>query len=98
MILGTDRNDRTSGKMGVASRLRSIREEIYGPDGVEVLAGKLELPPRTWLNYELGVMIPGETLLRYLELTGIEPGWLLGGAGPRFRPDRSAFSGGPDAG
>ena len=34
-------------------------------------------------------MIPGDVLLRYLELTGIEPGWLLRGAGPRFRVEAS---------
>jgi hypothetical protein len=43
------------------------------------------LPTRTWLNYERGVTIPGEVLLRFIDLTSAEPRWLLTGQGPRYR-------------
>ena len=65
--------------------LRLIRLELYGEHGGPVLAGKLQIPSRTWANYERGVTIPGETLLEFLVLTGVEPTWLLRGAGEKYR-------------
>ena len=50
-----------------------------------MLAEALRLPSRTWANYEDGVTIPGEVLLEFLELTGVEPSWLLRGAGEMSR-------------
>jgi methionyl-tRNA formyltransferase len=52
--------------------------------GVPLLAEALGVPTRTWLNYEAGVMIPAPTILRFLELTGANPAWLLNGVGERF--------------
>ncbi len=49
------------------------------------MARKLGLPIRTWYNYESGVTVPAEVLLRFMELTAVEPLWLLHGKGPRFR-------------
>ena len=74
-----------SGKPAIAARLRSIREELYGEDGAGEMAGLLGLPVRTWLNYEDGITIPGDVLLRYMRATGIEPGWLLDGSGTKYR-------------
>jgi hypothetical protein len=45
----------------------------------------LRLPSRTWTNYERGVTVPGVILLEFLELTGVEPPWLLRGAGEKYR-------------
>ena len=59
--------------------------EIHGEEGGPDLAIQLGLPPRTWQNYESGVTLPAEVLLRFLEITGAEPHWLLHGAGPRYR-------------
>jgi transcriptional regulator with XRE-family HTH domain len=76
----------------IARRLRLIRTELYGEEGGPELAGRLGLPLRTWLNYESGVTIPGEVLLRLIELTGTEPLWLLRGVGEKTRamtPDAS---------
>ena len=78
--------DGKAGKAAIAGRLRSIREEIYGKEGLPEVAERLGLPPRTWHNYESGVSIPGEVLLRYLILTGAEPLWMFTGHGDRFRP------------
>jgi hypothetical protein len=74
-------------KRALASRLRQIREATFGVGGVPDLASRLGLPARTWLNYESGVTVPGEVMLRFLVLTAAEPAWLLEGCGPRFRED-----------
>ena len=77
--------DQDRSKAAIAGRLRLIRSEIFGDHGGPELADQLRLPFRTWFNYESGVTIPGEVLLRFLEITDIEPLWLLGGEGPRYR-------------
>jgi len=61
----------------LASRIRQIRVERYGDHGVPALARALGLPARTWENYEHGVTIPAEVILRFIVLTGVEPGSLL---------------------
>ena len=55
---------RRTDKFSIGTRLRSIREEIYGDDGELAVAEQLGLPLGTWLNYERGVTIPGEVMLR----------------------------------
>jgi hypothetical protein len=39
-------------KLGVAMRVRQIREDLYGENGIEVMAKTLDVPVRTWLNFE----------------------------------------------
>ncbi|RUL86098.1 XRE family transcriptional regulator [Tautonia sociabilis] len=75
-------------KCELANRLREIRTEQYGERGGPELARRLNLPIRTWYNYETGVTVPSEVLLRFIELTDVEPGWLLHGQGPRYRRRR----------
>ena len=72
-------------KCSLAERLRTIRAELYGERGGPELARRLELPIRTWYNYEAGVTVPAEVVLRFVELTAVEPLWLLHGKGPKFR-------------
>ena len=72
-------------KQALADRLREVRLECFGDDAGLDLASSLAIPPRTWLNYEDGVTIPGEILLAFLVLTGTDPVWLLRGQGSRFR-------------
>ena len=79
------RSDEDRSKAAIAGRLRLIRSETVGEHGGPELADQLGLPFRTWLNYESGVTIPGEVLLRFLEITDTEPLWLLGGEGPKYR-------------
>ena len=49
------------------------------------MARRLGIPVRTWYNYEAGVTVPAEVVLRIIELTSLEPSWLLNGKGPKFR-------------
>jgi hypothetical protein len=72
-------------KTALADRLREIRTEKYGERGGPELSRRLNLPIRTWYNYEVGVTVPAEVLLRFVELTGAEPLWLLRGIGPKYR-------------
>ena len=72
-------------KYDLAERLRVIRTELYGERGGPELARQIGVPIRTWYNYESGVTVPSEVLLRFIELTAIEPGWLLHGREPRYR-------------
>src|SRR3954447_23902407 len=72
-------------KSQLAERLRSVRVELFGERGGPELARQLEIPNRTWYNYEIGVTVPAEILLRFLEVTSVEPHWLLHGDGEKFR-------------
>jgi hypothetical protein len=72
-------------KHGLSERLRSLRTEFYGERGGPDLARTLGIPVRTWYNYENGVTVPAEIILRIVELTQVEPVWLLRGEGPKFR-------------
>ena len=73
-------------KYALAERLSSLRAELYGDRGGPELARQLGLPIRTWYNYESGVTVPAEVVLRIIELTSVEPLWLLHGQGSKFRP------------
>ena len=72
-------------KFGIAVRVRELREDLYGEDGLENLAAALGVPAQTWRNYESGVTMPAEVLLEFLTLTGTDPNWLLTGDGERMR-------------
>lgn len=72
-------------KCELAERLREVRTEHYGERGGPELSRQLALPVRTWYNYEVGVTVPAEVLLRFVELTSVEPLWLLYGRGPKYR-------------
>src|SRR6516164_11559478 len=84
--------DSVRAKYALAERLRSLRAELFGDRGGPELARRLGLPIRTWYNYEAGVTVPAEVILKIIELTSVEPVWLLHGKGPKFRnprPERS---------
>src|SRR5215213_7817963 len=76
-------------KASLAERLRAIRAELFGERGGPELARRLGIPVRTWYNYEAGVTVPAEVVLRIIELTSLEPSWLLNGKGPKFRQSAS---------
>jgi hypothetical protein len=73
-----------NGKLGIAHRVRQIREELYGENGIEVMAKIFDVPVRTWLNFEQGVMMRADILLEFLVVTGVAPNWLLTGEGERL--------------
>ncbi len=68
----------------LGNRLRLIRIELFGRLGIINLAWELGIPPKTWNNYELGVTMPADILVRFVELTSVDPHWLATGDGPRF--------------
>ena len=80
-------------KCELANRLKEIRTEQYGERGGPELARRLNLPIRTWYNYETGVTVPSEVLLRFIELTEVEPLWLLHGQGSKYRRVRPSPGG-----
>ena len=71
----------------LAHRLHHVRLEMHGEHGGPLMAQALEIPARTWANYESGVIIPGGVLLRFIEVTGVEPHWLLTGESRRELTD-----------
>jgi hypothetical protein len=68
----------------LARRVREIRRRLFGDNGGPFLAEALHLPYRTWRNYEAGVTIPAAVLLRFIEVCGASPHWLLAGEGEPF--------------
>jgi hypothetical protein len=76
---------RVNVKAQISSRLREIRVELYGEHGGPELARILDLPARTWYNYETGVTVPAEVLLGFIDHTGANPVWLLTGEGPKYK-------------
>ena len=71
-------------KQLLAERITALRIELFGSRGGPELARRLGIPTRTWYNYEGGITVPGEILLKIIEVTSVEPRWLLHGIGPRF--------------
>jgi hypothetical protein len=69
---------------GLARRLREIREELFGEEGMPLLAEDLHLPHSNWRSYEAGAKIPAAVLLRFLDLSGASVLWLLTGQGEPF--------------
>jgi Peptidase S24-like len=75
-------------KLALAERLAQLRAELYGDRGGPEMARRLGIPVRTWYNYEGGVTVPAEVILKIIELTSVEAAWLLHGEGPKFRSAR----------
>ncbi|MDG3006682.1 hypothetical protein [Paludisphaera mucosa] len=75
-------------KHDLSGRVREIRMELYGEHGGPMLASALEIPYRNWVRYESGASMPAQAMLRFLEVTGTSPHWLLTGDGPKFSPPR----------
>jgi hypothetical protein len=76
---------RVNVKASLSRRLREIRQDLFGEHGGPELARRLNLPARTWYNYETGVTVPAEVLLSFIDQTGANPMWLLSGEGSRYR-------------
>ncbi|WP_435018002.1 hypothetical protein TA3x_005630 [Tundrisphaera sp. TA3] len=74
-------------RIAFAGRIRRIRLDAFGEDGIGRLSEALGILPRTWENYEAGVTIPDLIILRFICLTGAAPRWLLADEGPAYGPD-----------
>ena len=72
-------------RMNLALRVREVRQDLYGEEGVWTLAEALGLPAQTWLNYEQGVTMPADVLLQFMAVTDTDPHWLLTRKGDRLR-------------
>jgi hypothetical protein len=83
-------------RMLLGQRLRQVRIELYGEHGGPKLAALLRVPPRSWYNYEVGVTVPADVLLRFLLITSVNPSWLVDGQGEPFlsRVDRGSQANG----
>jgi hypothetical protein len=69
----------------LARRVREIRLEMFGDDGVAILSQAMDIPPQTWEHMEQGITIPASIILHFIEITGVEPHWLLTAEGERYR-------------
>jgi hypothetical protein len=78
-------------KASLARRIREVRSDLYGEHGGPILARELQLPFRTWFDYENGQTIPAQLILRFIELTGASPHWLLTGQGEKYENPSAAF-------
>ena len=72
-------------RMALAGRVRTVRQELYGEYGGPWLAQRMRMPFRTWIAYESGQQIPAELILRFIEITGADPHWLLTGEGRKYQ-------------
>jgi hypothetical protein len=77
-------------KSALATRVRVIREDLYGLHGGPCLAEGLRVPFRTWVEYESGETIPALIILRFIEVTSANPHWLLTGEGNRYLTEDDA--------
>ena len=68
-------------KQALAERLGTLRSELFGERGGPEMARRLGIPVRTWYNYEGGVTVPAEVILKIIELTSVDPHWLATGLG-----------------
>jgi hypothetical protein len=76
----------------LAERVRKIRVEVFGDNGVAILCQAMHITPQTWEHFEHGDTIPAWLILYFIEIAGVEPHWLLTGDGDRYRvrPDNSS--------
>jgi hypothetical protein len=53
---------------------------MYG-EYAQFLADALEIRVETWLNYESGVTMPAQVVLKLIDVARVNPHWLLTGQG-----------------
>ena len=73
-------------KLNLAGRIKAVRIDLFGVHGGPLLAQRLKVPFRTWSEYEEGLTIPAQTILKFIEVTHADPHWLLTGEGSHYRP------------
>jgi hypothetical protein len=74
----------------LSQRIRAVRTDLYGETGGPILARRLRIPLRSLARMETGAPFPGLLILKLIEVTGVNPLWLLSGDGERF--DRATIS------
>jgi hypothetical protein len=68
----------------LSHRIHTVRLQLYGECGGPILAQLLGIPQRRLTRIEAGGPIPAEILLKLIDVTGVNPGWLLSGEGERY--------------
>ena len=89
---GRELSERQVRRQELAATLRRVRGERFGEDGAPVVARRLGIPARTWRNYEDGVTIPGEILLAFMEVAGVDVPRLIGRGDGQAGANRSPHS------
>jgi transcriptional regulator with XRE-family HTH domain len=86
-MCGSSRDSKEqSAEQGLAERLASLRSEFGDSDGTAILAERLGISVDQWKSYECGQPVPGELLIKVVEVTSAELLWLISGAGKKYRP------------
>ncbi len=82
-------NSLIASRRSLAGRLKTIRNDRFGETEADVLrmAEALGLPLATWRNFEEGVVMPAEVLIRLIEVTRVSSHWLLTGEGDRYKAE-----------
>jgi hypothetical protein len=80
-----DDSDWEALKGDLATRIHATRVALYGENGGPLLAQEMGISFRTLHRYENGRTIPAPRILRFIEVTGVDPHWLLTGQGSQFR-------------
>jgi hypothetical protein len=78
-------SDSKAVRSDLARRVRAIGAELHGEHGGPLLAQALQLPFRTWHDFEGRSTIPALSILRFIEVTDAHPHWLLTGEGEKSR-------------
>jgi hypothetical protein len=68
----------------LSERIRDVRMDLFGEYGGPILAGRLRIQPRTLARMEAGGPVAGVLILKLIEVTGVNPHWLLCGDGEKF--------------
>jgi hypothetical protein len=77
----------TGGKAvsGLMVRIQRVRRERFGDEGVARMAEALQIPITTWKAIERDGGLSGNLFLRFIDVTGACPIWLLTGEGEPFK-------------
>jgi hypothetical protein len=95
MILRPTIDECRQERMQLSERLRTVRLERYGSVALAQLTREIGVGLNTWLGFEDGARMPANILLHFVELTRVEPLWLLHGLGPKYQlaSSRGALAG-----
>ena len=58
--------------------------DLYGECGGPILARRLRISQRRLARMEAGSPFPGQLVLKLIDVTGVNPHWLLSGEGERL--------------
>lgn len=78
---------------GLMVRIQRVRRERFGDEGLSRMAEALKVPITTWSTIEREGGLSGNLFLRFVDVTGACPLWLLTGEGEPFKgrgPDMHA--------